>query len=239
MVESSPSGYHVTVRELPSGERPRERLRHAGPSALSTAELVAIILRTGTPEENVIALASRLLAHYGGLPGLAKASWGELCAYRGVGEAKAAELKAALELGRRLLAAQPEDRPVVASPLDVVSLVQSEMESLDQEELRVLSLNTRKQVLGIQTIYRGNVSTAVVRAAEVFRQAVRDNSPCVIVVHNHPSGDPTPSPEDIAMTEHLVAAGRLFDIELLDHIILGQRRFVSLKEQQLGFPKVG
>lgn len=237
MTIPSSAAQHITIRELPAGERPRERMRHAGPAALSTAELLAILLRTGTHTENVVSLASRLLVQSGGLAGLARASWSELCAYQGVGEAKAAQLKAALELGRRLLALQPQDRPVVASPRDVALLVQSEMEALDQEELKVLLLNTKKQVLGIQTVYRGSVSNAVIRAAEVFRPAVRENCPCLIVVHNHPSGDPTPSAEDIQVTRHLAVAGRLLDIELLDHVILGQGRFVSLKEQQLGFPQ--
>lgn len=239
MAEASLPSRRVTIRELPSSERPRERLRHAGPAALSTAELLAILLRTGTTSENVVALAARLLAQSGGLDGLAHASWGELCAYSGVGEAKAAQLKAALELGRRLLAAHPQDRPVIVSPQDVAPLVQAEMAALDQEELRVLLLNTKKQVLAMQTVYRGNVAAAVVRAAEVFRPAVRENCPTIIAIHNHPSGDPTPSAEDIAVTRHLAQAGELLNIELLDHLVFAQRGFVSLREQGLGFPGGG
>jgi DNA repair protein RadC len=227
---------HVTIRELPTSERPRERLRQAGPAALTTVELLAILLRTGTAGENVVSLASRLLAQNRGLAGLARASWAELCACNGVGEAKAAQIKAALELGRRLQSLHPEERPLVSTPRDAALLVQAEMEALDQEELRVLLLSTKKQVAGSQTIYRGNVNAAVVRAAEVFRPAVRENCPCIIVLHNHPSGDPAPSPEDTLVTAKLLEAGRLLDIELIDHIILGKGRFVSLREQHVGFP---
>ena len=226
--------YHLRIKELPSSERPRERLRESGPASLSNSELLAIILRTGTPSENVLILAGRVLVRFGGLAGLARASFGELCAERGLGQAKAAQLKAALELGRRLVSTQPEERAVVRSPQDVANLLMAEMAFLDQEQLRVVLLNTKNHVISIAEVYRGSVSTSLIRTSEVFREAVRENCPAIIVVHNHPSGDPTPSPDDIQVTEQIVAAGRALDIEVLDHLIIGEQRFVSLKEQGVG-----
>lgn len=226
--------YHLRIKELPSCERPRERLRESGPGSLSSSELLAIILRTGTASENVLSLAGRVLVRFGGLAGLARASFGELCAERGIGQAKAAQLKAALELGMRLVSAQPEERAVVRSPQDVANLLMAEMGFLDQEQLRVVLLNNKNHVISIAEVYRGSVSTSLIRTSEVFREAVRENCPAIIVVHNHPSGDPTPSPEDIHVTEQIVEAGKVLDIEVLDHLIIGQQRFVSLKEQGVG-----
>jgi DNA repair protein RadC len=179
--------YQPLIRDLPLAERPRERLRALGGAALSNAELVAIILRTGTTAESALGLATRLLASHGGLGGLARASIGELSAAKGMGEAKAAQVAAALVLGRRLFALQPEDRPQVKSPQDVVNLLQAEMAFLEQEHLRVVLLNTKNQVLSIPQVYRGNVGASLVRVAEVFREAVRENCPAIIVVHNRPS----------------------------------------------------
>jgi DNA repair protein RadC len=233
--EKVPLEYHTLIRDLPASERPRERLRDYGPQALSTAELLAIILRTGTNRESVLSLASRLLSQHQGLAGLARVSFAELCQERGLGEAKAAQLKAALELGRRLSSSQPEARAVVRSPADVANLLSAEMGLLEQEHLRVVLLNTRNEVLGIPEVDKGSVNTSLVRVGEVFREAVRRNCPAVVVVHNHPSGDPTPSADDLSMTRQMVEAGRLLDIEVLDHLIIGHGRYVSLKEQGLGF----
>jgi DNA repair protein RadC len=228
--------YHTLIRDMPATERPRERLRDYGPGALSTAELLAIVLRTGTSRESVLALATRLLSSYRGLAGLARAGFGEMCHERGLGEAKAAQLKAAFELGQRLASAQPDDRPSVRSPQDVVNLLQPEMGLLDQEELRVVLLNTRNQVLRVHPVYRGSVNTSLVRVGELFREAVRQNCPAIVVVHNHPSGDPTPSADDVTMTKQAVEAGRLLDIEVLDHLVIGAPpSFASLKERHQGF----
>jgi DNA repair protein RadC len=227
--------YRPLIKDLPASERPRERLKERGADHLSNAELLAIILRTGIPAESVLNLATRLLARFEGLGGLARAGFGELCAQRGMGEAKAAQTKAALELGKRLFSLQPEERATVKSPQDVANLLLAEMGFLEQEELRVVLLNTKNQVLGVPQIYRGSVNTSLIRVSEVFREAVRQNSPALVVVHNHPSGDPTPSPEDIQVTEQMVEAGRMLDIEVLDHLVIGQQRYVSLKERGLGF----
>jgi len=227
--------YHPRIKELPAGERPRERLRESGVASLSNSELLAIILRTGTVSENVLGLAARILARFGGLMGLARASFGELCAERGIGEAKAAQLKAALELGKRLASTQPEERVVVRSPQDVANLLMAEMGFLDQEHLRVVLLNSKNQVIAVPEVYKGSVNTSLIRSSELFREAVRENCPAIIVVHNHPSGDPTPSAEDVHVTEQIVAAGKLLDIEVLDHLIVGQQSYASLKERGLGF----
>jgi len=227
--------YQPLIRELPAQERPRERLKKYGAASLSNAELLAIILRTGAASESVLNLSAKLLARFGGLNGLAKAGFGELCSERGLGEAKASQLKAALELGRRFLSAQPGERPLVRSPEDIANLLQAEMAFLEQEELRVVLLNSKNQVLSTPQLYKGSVNTSQVRVSELFRDAVRENCPALIVVHNHPSGDPTPSPEDIQITEQMVSSGKLLDIEVLDHIIIGQQGYISLKERGLGF----
>ena len=228
--------YQPTIRDLPQGERPRERLREFGPKSLSNTELIAILLRTGLQGENVLALSSRLLARFDGLAGLGRVSFSELCAERGLSEAKSSQLMAALELGRRFVSLAPQERAVINSPQDVANLLLAEMSVLDQEHLRVLLLNTRNEVLGTQEIYVGNVNSSVIRASEVFRPAVQANAPSIIVVHNHPSGDPAPSSQDVDITEELISAGKLLGIELLDHVVLGSaNRYVSLNERGLAF----
>jgi DNA repair protein RadC len=227
--------YVLMIRDLAVEDRPRERLVSVGPRALSTAELLAINLRVGSKGTSALRLAEQLLARFDGLPGLARASINELETVKGMGPAKAVNIKAALEMGRRLLAATPTERPKVSSPADAANLLMSEMMFLEQEHLRVILLNTRNEVLGIPTIYQGSLNTSVVRIAEIFREAIRANAAAVIVAHNHPSGDPAPSPEDINVTRQMVKAGSLLDISVLDHIIIGHRRYVSLKERRLGF----
>ena len=228
--------YRPLIRDMPSEERPRERLRRWGAAALSNTELLAIILRTGGAGENVVAQATRLLSRFNGLPGLARASVGELCAEHAVGEAKAAQMLAALELGRRLLATHPDERPIVRSPQDIANLLLADMALLEQEHLRVVLLNTRNQVLAAPEVYKGTVNATHVRPADLFREAVREGCPAVIVVHNHPSGDPTPSADDVAITHQIREAGSLLNIDVLDHIVLARNGFVSLRERHLGFP---
>ena len=188
MEKSKAVEYHPMMRDLPTGERPRERLRDRGAPYLSNAELLAIILRTGISSENVLDLATRLLAHFNGLAGLSHATYGELCSIRGLGEAKAAQVKAALEMGRRLLSLQDQEQVTVRSPEDVANLLMAEMSLLEQEHLRVVLLNSKNRVLSISEVYKGSVNSSQVRAAEVFHDAVRENCPAVVIVHNHPSG---------------------------------------------------
>ena len=228
--------YQPTIREMPSAERPRERLREHGPRYLNNAELVAILLRSGMAGENAISVATRILAEFEGLGGLARAGYGELYGQRGLSHAKTSEILAALELGRRIASLAPEERAQISCPQDAANLVAAEMSVLPQEHLVVLLLNTRNQVVGKREIYIGTVNSSAVRPAEVLRPAVRENAPSIIVVHNHPSGDPKPSAEDVAVTRDLLSAGKLMDIELLDHLVIGQGgSFVSLKEKGLAF----
>jgi DNA repair protein RadC len=227
--------YTPMIRDLPAEERPRERFARLGAQSMSNAELLAITLRTGVGGENVLRLAERLLASFDGLPGIGRASVRELCSVKGIGPAKAIELKAALELGRRYMVAAPDERPKVTSPSDAAGLLMSEMMYLEQEHLRVILLDTRNHVLKTPTIYVGSLNSSVVRVGELFRHAIKENAAAVIVVHNHPSGDPAPSPEDVRVTRQIAEAGKLLDIGLLDHIIIGRQRYVSLKERGLGF----
>ncbi|HEX9374398.1 MAG TPA: DNA repair protein RadC [Roseiflexaceae bacterium] len=229
--------YHLRMKELPSSEQPRERLRDHGPTALSDAELLAILLRVGVAGTNVVQLAQQLLVERGGWPGLLRADYTDLCRRHGIGEAKAATLKAALEIGRRLLLTEHEQRFQIKSPADVAQLLMLEMSHLDQEHLRAVLLDTKNRVQGISTIYVGSLNTSHIRVGEVFKDALKKNSAALIVVHNHPSGDPTPSPEDVLVTREIVAAGVLLDVEVLDHLVIGQGRFVSLRERGLGFAK--
>ena len=229
------AAYTPTIKELPTSERPRERLLEYGVGALSTAELLAIILRTGTRDENVILLSHRILARFGNLAGMVQASTAEMISEHGLGPAKVAQLKAALELGRRMLVESPEERPQIRSPADAANLVMTEMGLLEQEQLRVILLDTKNRVLATPTIYVGSLNTSLIRVGELFREAIRTNCASLIVLHNHPSGDPTPSSEDVAVTRQIVEAGKLLDVDVLDHLVIGRQRFVSLKERGLGF----
>ena len=227
--------YTHMIRDMAEGDRPRERLEQVGERALSTVELLAITLRTGVGGESVIRLSERLLSELNGLPGLARASLNELQGVNGIGPAKAAEVKAALELGRRLMASAPEQKTRITSPADAANLLMSDMAFLEQEHLRLVLLDTRNQVISTPTVYIGSLNTSVIRVGELFRFAIKDNAAAFIVAHNHPSGDPSPSPEDVHVTRLIVKAGKLLDIEVLDHLIVCRHRFVSLKERGLGF----
>jgi DNA repair protein RadC len=228
--------YLPMIHDMPPGERPRERLKVYGVGALSTTELLAVLLRTGVKGISALNLAMQLLSQYGGLSGLVQASFAELEQVHGMGEAKVTAVKAALELGRRLLIESPEERPQIGSPADAANLVLTEMGLLEQEQLRLMLLDTKNRVLEVPTVYVGNLNTSLIRVGELFRYALRANNCAgMIVIHNHPSGDPTPSPEDIRVTERIVEAGELMDVEVMDHLIIGRRRFVSLKERRLGF----
>lgn len=222
------------MRELPDRERPRERLLALGAGALASAELLAILMRTGRRGSSALDLGQQLLARFG-LEGLAGASVDELCRLPGCGPSKAIEIKAALELGRRATLQSTEARRQIRSPGDAAEILTPEMAALEQEHLRVVLLNMKNRVVGIHEVYKGSVNASLVRVGEVFREAVRRNCTGIIVAHNHPSGDPAPSPEDIRITRELVAAGRLLEIEVLDHMIIARRGWVSLRERGLGF----
>lgn len=229
--------YHLRIKELPPSEQPRERLRDYGPNALSDAELLAILLRTGLAGLNVVELSRMLLKEHGGWVGLQRLRFEEMTKIHGLGEAKAAQVKAAIEIGRRLLLAEHGQRVQISTPGDVAALLMLEMSHLEQEHLRVVLLNTKNHVLKIQTVYVGTINSSAVRIGELFKEALKVNAASLIVVHNHPSGDPTPSPEDIAVTRQMIEAGELLDVDVLDHLVIGQGRWVSLREKRLGFSR--
>lgn len=227
------------IRELPPMERPRERLAARGPAGLSAAELIGLLWGSGSRGRSAVDLAEDALARHDGLTGLARASELELEALPGIGAAKAAQLAAAFELGRRLLADWPAGRLTVRSPRDVAERLVLQMGRLEREELRVVLLNTKNVVLRVATVYQGNVSSSLVRVGELFRDAVRLNASGLILVHNHPSGDPTPSPDDLHLTAETLAAGRLLDIDLLDHLVVGHDAWVSLRDRGVAFDRPG
>jgi DNA repair protein RadC len=235
MADSNNSRPTYRITDLHDDERPRERLRNLGPQALSNAELIAILLRVGVPGENAVQVGQRLLQIFGGIAGIHRAPFDELLRQHGMGEAKAAQIKAAIELGRRLTLESPEERPTINSPGDAAALLQYEMQALEQEHLRVMLLDRRNRVLEVVDLYRGSVSSSQIRVGEIFREAVRKNASAIIVAHNHPSGDPTPSPDDVAVTRAILQAGKMLDVDVLDHLVIGQGRWVSLKERGLGF----
>lgn len=222
------------IQDMDESERPREKLAKHGPASLSNSELLAILLRVGVEGLNAVQMGDRLLQQFRGLKGLYQADYQELCNQFGLGPAKAAQLMAAMELGKRV-GSQQMERDVVHGPQDIHNLVGYKMSLLDQEELWVILLDTRNQVIAIEELYKGSVNSSQVRVAELFRGAIKANTPSIVMVHNHPSGDPTPSPEDIALTRSAIQAGKLLDIEVLDHLVIGATRFTSMKERNLGF----
>ena len=239
MLDHTPSSRVAShaIRELPETERPRERLALRGPSGLTTAELIALVWGSGVRGRSAVELATDALTAHDGLAGLARATDIELASISGVGTAKAAQLIAAFELGRRLLADWPTARWLIRSPRDVADRLILQMGGLEREELRVVILDTKNHVLRVSTVYQGNVSASLVRVGELFRDAVRLNAASVILVHNHPSGDPTPSPDDLHLTSEALAAGRLLDIALLDHLVIGHDAFVSLRDRGVSFDR--
>jgi DNA repair protein RadC len=235
VVEREHAVHGRAIREIPTTERPRERLAQRGAGGLTSAELIGLIWGSGSRGRSAVDLAADALAGHDGLTGLARATELELAALSGVGPAKAAQLVAAFELGRRLLADWPSGRWTVRSPRDVADRLILQMGRLEREELRVVLLDTKNHVLRVATVYQGNVSSSLVRVGELFRDAVRLNASGVILCHNHPSGDPTPSPDDLHLTAEALAAGRLLDIALLDHLVIGHDAYVSLRDRGVSF----
>ena len=235
--ERMPSPRRRRIRELPATDRPRERLALRGPGGLTSAELIALLWGSGSGGRSAVDLAEDALARHDGLTGLARATDVELEAIPGVGRAKAAQLAAAFELGRRLLADWPTGRWTIRSPRDVAGRLVLQMGRLEREELRVVLLNTKNVVLRVATVYQGNVASSLVRVGELYRDAVRLNASALILVHNHPSGDPTPSPDDLHLTAEALAAGRLLDIQLLDHLVVGHDAWVSLRDRGVAFDR--
>ncbi|MCL1918950.1 MAG: DNA repair protein RadC [Peptococcaceae bacterium] len=216
--------------ELPENLRPQERLYRYGTEPLTDAELLAILLRTGSQQENVLELAERILLEVGGLSRLAQESAHDLTQHCGIGPAKAAQILAALELGRRMRQSIPEKRSKITCPEDAANLVMEQMCGLDREHFWVIMLNTKNSCLGIDKVSIGSLNSTVIHPRECFKEAIRRSANAVILVHNHPSGDTLPSPEDRQITARLVQGGKLLGIEVVDHIIIGDRNFFSCKE---------
>ncbi|RJQ30552.1 MAG: JAB domain-containing protein [Peptococcaceae bacterium] len=221
------------MKELPEELRPRERLLKEGVKALSDIELLAILLRTGSQEATAVELASILMARFQGLRFLLDASIEELSAVKGVGLAKASQIKAALELGKRLALIPSGSRPVIKTPADAAGLLMEEMRHYDREHFRALLLNTKNQVLYQDEVSIGTLNSSAVHPRELFRNAIKRSAAAIILIHNHPSGDPTPSREDLDVTKRLTEAGKIIGIEVLDHIIIGDKKYKSLKASGL------
>ncbi|HEY4554153.1 MAG TPA: DNA repair protein RadC [Bacillaceae bacterium] len=221
----------LMIRDFPAEERPRERLVNHGPQSLSNHELLAILLRTGSKSESVIQLANRLLTQFGGLGWLKDAALEEMTRMKGIGQAKAIQIAAAVELGRRISNLSYDDRYVIRSPEDGANYVMNDMRFLKQEHFVCLYLNTKNQVLHRETVFIGSLNASIVHPREVFREAFRRSAASIICFHNHPSGDPSPSREDIDVTRRLVECGKLIGIEVLDHVIIGDLKYVSMKEK--------
>lgn len=223
------------IMDLAENDRPRERMAKYGPQSLSNPELLAILLRVGMEGENAVQVAQRLLGDFGGLRGLQQASFEDMCRKRGLGPAKTAQIQAAIELGRRIKLETVEEKAAIHSPADAAALVEYEMSAFQQEHLWTILLDTRNRLISIERLYQGSLNSSTVRVGELFRAAIQKNAAGLIIVHNHPSGDPSPSPEDVNLTRSVVQAGKLMDIEVLDHLVIGRGKHVSLKERGLGF----
>ena len=223
-----------TIHDLPPSERPRERLRKFGVEALSAQEILAVLLGRGIAGESVVVTAQRLLSQFGNLKGIADASIEELSQVKGIGIAKASQLKAAFELSSRLAGYSEADKEqIVKTPDDVAGLVSGRLRGKKKEHFLALMLNTRNQLIGLSEISIGSLDTSIVHPREVFKEAISASAASVIFVHNHPSGDPTASEDDIKLTKRLVEAGEIVGIDVLDHIIIGDKKHLSLKKEGL------
>ncbi len=228
-----PTDYKDTlmIRDIHFADRPRERMTRQGAASLSNQELVAILLRTGSREESVLVLANKLLSEFDKIQDLRDVTIEELTAVKGVGDAKAVQIMAAAELGKRIYSVAQTGRYAIKSPEDAAAYLMTDMSKLTQEHFVVLFLNVKNEVLHKQTIFIGSLNSSIVHPREIFREAVKRSAASLVVAHNHPSGNATPSPEDIEVTKRLAEAGELMGIDLLDHIIIGDQRFISLKEK--------
>lgn len=223
-----------SFKALPLNERPRERMLLYGAATLSNAELIAVLLRTGTATDNVLQVAENILLRCGGLAGLMRASHTDLLKIDGMGPTKATQIIAMVELAKRAMIL-PRDEKVIVDKAEDAARLFMDMQFLQQEHVRILLLDTARCVIASPTIYIGTLNSSVLRVSEIFRDAIARNSAAIVLAHNHPSGDPTPSPEDLELTHTLIAAGKLLDILLLDHLIMGHNQWVSMKALGIAF----
>lgn len=221
----------LMIKELPSEERPREKLLSKGAQALSNAELLAILLRTGTQAESAMRLAEKVVEKYDGVTALGRLSPRDISRIKGIGAAKAVTIAAAIELGKRIAGFDPSDRHVIRSPRDAAALMLPRLRYETREHFLVMMLSTKNHVLATPTISIGSLNASIVHPRELFREVITYSAASIILVHNHPSGDPTPSAEDIHLTKQIVEAGKMLNISVLDHLIIGDGKYVSLKEQ--------
>ena len=222
-----------TVRDLPKSERPRERLIKFGPEALSAQELLALVIGRGIPKKSVMNIAQELLARFGNIKAISQASIEALSEIKGVGLAKAAQLKACFELGKRQ-DLEPELKNYdIKNPQSVVKAIRASIKDKAKEHFKLILLDTRNKIIGISTISIGTLNASLVHPREIFKEAIIHNSASVVLAHNHPSGDPEPSEEDLTITKRLVKSGKILGIEVIDHIIIGKTNFSSFKERGL------
>lgn len=224
-------GKPIFIRDLPTEDRPRERLLKHGADKLSNQEILSILIGSGSKNDPVQLLADRILMHFEGIKLLRDATVEELTAIKGIGVAKSLNILAAIELGKRISSYKSVDTYIIRSPEDGANYVMEEMRNLAQEHFVALFLNTKNQIIHRQTLFIGSLNASIVHPRELFREAVRRSAASVLVCHNHPSGDPTPSQEDILVTKRLVESGKIIGIEVIDHLVIGNERFVSLKQK--------
>jgi DNA repair protein RadC len=221
----------LKIMDLPENERPQEKLFKYGAEVLNNSELLALILRTGRSGENIISLCNRIIKEAGGLNGLLSFSGEEFMNLKGIKSAKAAQLLALAEISKRFKSYKANDTYKISKPIDAADLVMDSMRFLKQEVLKVILLNTKNMVIMIRDVSIGSLNSSIVHPREVFNDAVKRSAASIIVCHNHPSGDPSPSTEDVNITHRLKECGRILGIDLLDHMIIGNGSYVSLKEK--------
>lgn len=224
---------NLLIKDIPQGDRPRERLIKYGPEALSNSELLAIIIRTGTKNVNALSLAQTILSLGDGLKFLKESSIQELSSISGIGNSKAAIIKASVELGNRVRSFKGRENIKITSPKDVANMLLDDMRYLKKEHFKVVFLNVKNVVIDVSDLSIGSLNSSIVHPREVYYDAIKKTAYSIIVCHNHPSGDPTPSKEDISITKRLIEVGKIIGIELLDHIIIGNDDYISFKEKGL------